>query len=262
MIPRQARKTIPLAKARDVLLGLRVEEPSDIDPEAIAFIKGANVQEEPLEGMDGYIVREGDNAIITVNSNLTYPSQKRFVIAHELGHFLLHPNARQFDAVDVAQATNWSEAQAVEEYEANLFAAELLLPNFMFAKRLVGVDPSLDFIENLSAVFQTTLTSTAVQFVLNTKEECFLVSSSNRRREWFMCSSNRSFTLLDDPVIHGHSCTAEVNAKKLKSRDSKIDAGFWLDGFRYNHKAQITEDSRYFPILHKALTLLWIHDEI
>jgi hypothetical protein len=85
--------------------------------------------------------RSGDNrekieedAIITVNSNLTYPGQKRFVIAHELGHFFLHPNARQFDAVDAAQATNWSEGQAVEEYEANLFAAELLMPYFMFAE--------------------------------------------------------------------------------------------------------------------------------
>jgi Zn-dependent peptidase ImmA (M78 family) len=258
----QARKTIPLAKARDLLLELRLEEPSEIDTEAIAFMKGANVQEEPLEGMDGYIVREGDSAIITVNSNLTYPGQKRFVIAHELGHFFLHPNARQFDAVDAAQATNWSEGQAVEEYEANLFAAELLMPYFMFAKRLIGVDPSLDFIEQLSADFQTTLTSTAVQFVLNTKEECFLVSSSNRRRAWFICSPSRSFTLLDDLVIHGHSCAAEVGPRKLKSRDSKIDAGFWLEGFKYNHKARITEDSRYFPTLNKTLTLLWIHDEI
>ena len=82
------------------------------------------------------------------------------------------------------------------------------------------------------------------------------------RREWFICSPSRSFALLDDLVIHGHSCAAEVGPRKLKSRDSKIDAGFWLEGFRYNHKAQITEDSRYFPTLNKTLTLLWIHDEI
>lgn len=261
MIP-QARKAIPLAKARELLAELHLEEPSEIDPEAIAFKKGANVQEEPLEGMDGNIVREGDRAIITVNSRLNYPRQKRFVIAHELGHFFLHPHARQFDTVDTAQATNWSEGQSVEEYEANLFAAELLMPNFMFAPRLKGAYPSMDFIEKLSAEFQTTLTSTAAQFVLNTQEECFLVSSSNRRRQWFICSQNRSFQLLNDTLIHGHSCAAEVNAGRLKSRDSKIDAGFWLDGFRYNHKAQITEDSRYFPQLDKTLSLLWLHEAI
>ena len=261
MIP-QARKAIPLAKARELLSELQLEEPSEIDPEAIAFQKGANVQEEPLEGMDGNIVREGDKAIITVNSNLKYPRQKRFVIAHELGHFFLHPNARQFDAVDAEQAANWSEGQAVEEYEANLFAAELLMPTYMFAPRIAKAEPSFDFIEKLSTEFQTTLTSTAVQFVLNTKEECFLVSSANRQRQWFICSPTRSFRLLEDTLIHGHSCAAEVNASKPRARDSKIEARFWLEEFRHDHKAYITEDSRFFPALNKTLTLLWINEAI
>jgi len=257
-----ARSVIPLAKAREVLAELQIEEPLEIDPEAIAFSKGANVQEEPLDGMDGNIVREGDHAVITVNSKLTYDRQKRFVIAHELGHFFLHPQARQFDAVDAAQTTNFSETQSTEEYEANLFAAELLMPKFLFAPRLKGVEPSFDFIEELADDFQTTLTSTAVQFVLNTQEECFLISSSKRRRQWFISSPTRSFLLLNDTLIHGHSCAAEVNAVKKNSRDSKIEARFWLDGFQHDHKAYLTEDSRFFPKLDRTLTLLWIHEEI
>lgn len=119
----------------------------------------------------------------------------------------------------------------------------------------------MDFIEKLGADFRTTLTSTAVQLGLNTKEECFLISSSHRQRQWFICSQNRSFQLLSDSLIHGHSCAAEVNAGKLKSRDT-VDAGFWLDDFKYNHKVQITEDSRYSPQLDKTLTLLWLHEVI
>ena len=256
-----ARKAISVAKAREVLQELRIEAPSEINPEEIAIQKGAYVQEAPLDGMDGNIVREGNRAVITVNSRLSYPHQKRYVIAHEIGHFLLHPHALQ-DAVDAKQSTEWSENQATEEYEANLFAAELLMPTNMFAPKTKGVIPSLDLIERLSAEFQTTLTATAVQFVLNTDEECFLISSANRQRLWFIASRNRSFSLLEDGYIHGHSCAYEVGPEKLKSHCSTIEAACWLEGFRGNHKAYITEDARYFRQLKKTLSLLWIHDVI
>jgi hypothetical protein len=85
-----------------------------------------------------------------------------------------HPNARQFDAVDAKQSSDWSENQATEEYEANLFAAELLImPTQMFAPKTNGVTPSFDLIEQLSTEFQTTLTATAVQFVLNCRGRGF-----------------------------------------------------------------------------------------
>lgn len=256
------RQTIPLAKAREILKALEIEEPDEIDPAAIAFQYDAAVQEEPLDGMDGNIVRDGNKAVITVNSRIAYPGQKRFVIAHELGHFFLHPHARQVDTVDAQQTSDWSETQEVEEYEANLFAAELLMPQAIFAPKTKGVEPSFALIEKLCTEFNTTFTSTAVQFVLNTDEECVLISSANRQRAWFIRSRNFSFQLLSDPYIHGHSCAKEVGPNRKTSRSKQIEAGFWFEGFRHDHKAYITEDARYFSQLGKTLSLLWVHDVI
>ncbi len=86
-------------------------------------------------------LRRRDAAIITVNSALSYEGQKRFVIAHELGHFFLHPDTRQVETVVAEQIANWSEHQETEEYEANLFAAEFLMPRSLFSLRIKGKEP-------------------------------------------------------------------------------------------------------------------------
>jgi len=258
----QARKTIAALKARELLKELNILEPDEIEVDLIAAYKNAPVRYEPLKGMDGRIVREGDAAIITVNSAITYEGQKRFVIAHELGHFFLHPKTRQLESVNQEQTTNWSDRQEIEEYEANLFAAELLMPSDMLGQMIKGQQPSFDLIDSLQKDFRTTLTATAVQFVLNTKEECAIVASSGRQRLWFILSPGFSFFMQADSYIHGLSCATEVGPNKRAARSSKVEADYWLEGYRGQHKAYITEDARYFPALNRSLSLLWIHDMI
>ena len=261
-MPSSQRKAIAVAKADDLLGELQIQEPGEIDIERIAIFKGAEVRYAPLHGMDGCLVRKNDAAIITVRHSLRYQGQKRFVIGHELGHFFLHPETRQIETVDDKQTNNWSEKQETEEYEANLFAAELLMPKRFIKARIVGQEPSFELIKRLAEEFQTTLTATAAQFVLTTTEECVLVSSANRRRLWFIPSRGFEFRMLEDDYVHGHSCAAEVNESKRSSRCAEIEAGYWLDGFRGDHKSFLTEDALYFPTLRRSLSLLWIHEAI
>jgi Zn-dependent peptidase ImmA (M78 family) len=258
----QPRKVIAATKARELLNELQILEPDEIDVERIALFKDVEVRYEPLQGMDGRIVRDGNAGVITVNSKIDFEGQKRFVIAHELGHYFLHPHTRQVESVSQDQTNIWSDQQDVEEYEANIFAAELLMPSSLLAPRIKGKVPSFDLIESLQKDFKTTLTATAVQFVLNSKEECAIVSCSKRQRLWFILSPGFDFHMLDDTYIHGCSCAAEVGPNKKRSRSSQIEAGYWLEGFRGNHKAYLTEDARYFSRLNRSLSLLWIHDAI
>jgi Zn-dependent peptidase ImmA (M78 family) len=256
------RKAIAVARARELLNELHIREPSEIDIERIALFKNVLVRYEPLHGMDGRIVREGNAAIVTINNALKFDGQKRFVIAHELAHFFLHPKTRQIETIDAEQINNWSEKQEIEEYEANLFAAELLMPEFLFAPRIKGKKPSFDLVESLIEEFHTTFTATAVQYVFNTTEECAIVSSAQRQRLWFILSHGFSFQMLEESDIHGCSCAAEVSANKRSCKSSQIEAGYWLEGFRGDHKSCITEDARFFPTLKRSLSLLWIHDAI
>jgi Zn-dependent peptidase ImmA (M78 family) len=256
------RKAIAVATADQLLKELQIQEPLEIDIERMAIFKGADVRYAALRGMDGCLVRRGDSAVITVRSSLPYERQKRFVVGHELGHFFLHPNTRQIETVDKEQAADWSERQEAEEYEANLFAAEVLLPKQLVSERVSGKEPSFELIKGLAEEFRTTLTATAVQFVRTTTEECVLISSANRQRLWFIPSRGFSFTILEDSYIHGHSCAAEVNESKRSSRCAEIEAGYWLEGFRGDQKSFVTEDALYFPTLRRALSLIWIHEAI
>ena len=89
-----------------------------------------------------------------------------------------------------------------------------------------------------------------------------LISTENRHRLWFIPSKGFSFSLLEDDYVHGHSCTAEVNDSKRQARASDIEASYWLEGFRGDHKSYLTEDAIYFPALRRTLTLIWIHEAI
>jgi Zn-dependent peptidase ImmA (M78 family) len=104
----------------------------------------ASVIEHPLDpDVSGVLAPiESGKWVILINS--THPeTRKRFSIAHELGHLLLHgyktPHAdRAFRFRDVHS----SEGNVAEEIQANQFAAELLMPRDQIL-RLVGAH-SLD----------------------------------------------------------------------------------------------------------------------
>lgn len=103
-----------------------------VDVKAIAQMKGALVVEEPIEKADfsGFLYRtSGSPPIIGVNSKHSL-SRKRFTIAHELGHMLLHPtNGVHVDeAVIQMRDSRASEGTDEQEIESNRFAAELLMP--------------------------------------------------------------------------------------------------------------------------------------
>jgi Zn-dependent peptidase ImmA (M78 family) len=99
----------------------------------IAKTLGVDVRLEPGEDdLSGFLYRDRqrNRAIIGVNAD-HHPNRQNFTAAHELGHFLLH----EFDDVHVdRQFKVWlrsetsSQGTDDEEKEANLFAAEFLMP--------------------------------------------------------------------------------------------------------------------------------------
>ncbi|MBO6816186.1 MAG: ImmA/IrrE family metallo-endopeptidase [Rhizobiaceae bacterium] len=86
---------------------------------------------------------EEDTFIIRVNRHESRPRQ-RFTLAHEIGHFLLHKDKIGNGIVD--DALYRSRLSNSLEYEANRFAADLLMPKAEIDKILdtaVGSDDAL-----------------------------------------------------------------------------------------------------------------------
>lgn len=104
-----------------------------VDVDGLAKRVGARIVPETLDPeVSGVLYRRPDGVVIAVNSDHA-PTRRRFTVAHELGHLLLH-QGRPLIVDHVVRARinlrdhRSSLATEREEIDANQFAASLLMP--------------------------------------------------------------------------------------------------------------------------------------
>jgi Zn-dependent peptidase ImmA (M78 family) len=118
------------------------------------------------DDLSGFLVREKKDqrrSIIGANKS-HHPHRQRFTIAHELGHFLLHEGETvHLDQYRQAFTINLRNSQSAkgednDEREANLFAAELLMPAKFLLHDLQGRNLDLlgdtPFLERLARKYK------------------------------------------------------------------------------------------------------------
>ena len=118
--------------AKDLLAKFDIEEPPVPVRRLARSGCGVRIVQVPGNGadIDGFLYREGSKVVIGVNRDQA-AVRRRFTIAHELGHLLLHEHSqvhvdRGF-RVRLRSGVS-SEGTDRDEMEANRFAAELLMP--------------------------------------------------------------------------------------------------------------------------------------
>lgn len=149
-------------KAKEILDLIGYEDISDISMEDLMCGFDIIYKEENLHNSDGKIVRGKSRTLIKVDSAIISIQRKRFVATHELGHHFLHKKLELHN--DNAKTLNWFkiEKQAqrgVQEYEANDFASELLMPENAFREFINKKPFSPQLIKDISQRFRTSLTS-------------------------------------------------------------------------------------------------------
>lgn len=97
-----------------------------LDVAGVARLLGIKTIEEPMDDdVSGFLERRADGWYAGVNS-YHHPVRKRFTLAHEIGHFVLHRNEQQtFKDRTFARRANDPTAM---ERQADAFAASLLMP--------------------------------------------------------------------------------------------------------------------------------------
>lgn len=160
-----------------------IDDPTEFPLELIVFGRGATLIEKPLNNSEGRIVFGDKKTIITINSDIEFKGKKRFVIAHELGHFEMH---RDLIAIhNDTDATLEFFKNGYQETEANEFASELLMPENLFKLECKGKKFSPDLLRSLSERFQTSITSVAYKyFELGDHPICLFYSYNNQVKYW------------------------------------------------------------------------------
>ena len=133
--PEDAGESFPIPteelerKAGDLLQEAGMAQ-APVPVDQVAQYLGIQVDEADLgEECSGMLVRDEESAVIGVNVK-HHEHRKRFTIAHEIAHFVLHGGEAYIDEpphIDFRAADSGSGTQQ-EEKEANQFAAALLMP--------------------------------------------------------------------------------------------------------------------------------------
>lgn len=113
-------------------MGLPVDPAIDIE-EIINASEELELVRKDLGINDAYIRRIGQNKFeIAVNSR-HHPNRQKFSMAHEYAHYLLH-RSRINDLGDGERILHRNSIKNSIEYQANKFAAELLMPKHLVKK--------------------------------------------------------------------------------------------------------------------------------
>lgn len=135
------RRAFVEARALRHDLGLTPDQPAEPFEIAAGLDKKVKIVQVPVgehDPVEGAFLRREGRAFILVNSS-KWGRRQRFTVAHELGHFVLL--ADDVELVDTADQLDLAKANNADKREANLFAAELLMPEAGVRPLIAGLGP-------------------------------------------------------------------------------------------------------------------------
>jgi Zn-dependent peptidase ImmA (M78 family) len=244
--------------ASKLLERLGIDRPEDIDVDAIAYVCGAVVLREKLHGSAARILGIGDKAFITIDSE-SPGARQRFSTAHELGHWMIDRGTLSgFECTEKSFVGGWSPDDP--ERRANRFAADLLMPEPMFAPAAEGREITFETVRTLCEQFRTSLTATAIRLVESGSFPSILVCSNSKGIKWKVRDRDlpEAIQLRETPGRYTNAAELLSGCKSVQN-PINVQASDWF-AHRRSKYYEIHEDSLLVGGEY-VLTLLWWKNE-
>lgn len=252
-----ANKSSAILSAREIIKSLKIEDPSEIDIEAIAMERGAIVKEDYLHGAEGRLLILKSYGLITVKKDIPELGKKRFIIAHELGHFELHRLKIPIINCSDSDFSEWMQNKP-QEVEANYFAAELIMPENIFIKKTKGKQLNKKLLDMLCNDFQTSLTATSIRFVILNKEYA-LICSENSLIKWFVIGDRFPYKLNVKGKLHPYSIASNYfKNKKVEHSFLSIPSETWIDDYMVKTRIEVMEMAVPLPTYNQVLSFIYV----
>lgn len=239
-----------------------------INPEEICRKKGIQYSHETElpPGCWGALVRENGNFVILVSASCPTVGHRRFSASHELGHYHLEGHL----AALLSSGTHYSSPphKATEplELEANVFAAELLMPKPLISPIMDGADIGLASVRVIANRCETSLTSAAIRYVELTPDPVAIIVSHEGTIEFSSVSSSlwsypgvaRRKPQRGDDLVRGTAAyrlarsPAKVRSVAEDSDTASLD--FWFPGCEPG--GELVEESVGLGRYGRVLTVL------
>lgn len=224
----------------------------------VSLVKGA-----VLPGFEGALVRAPESKKgwgILYNDGITSEGRINFTLAHEFGHYLIHrhahPNGFRCGERDVVR---WDSAYGQLEHEANVFAANMLMPLDDFRKQVASnVRVDLDMISHCAERYRVSLIAATLRWLSYRNMRAVLVVSRDGFIDWAR-SSERAlktgafFRTSQGPIeIPARSLVARQNMIVDNRNGEMLPAGVW---FPYEEVREMTIFSEQYRFAISLLLL-------
>jgi uncharacterized protein DUF955 len=186
--------------------------------------------------------------------------RKRFSLGHEIGHWHHHRGRVLF--CGAKEIGNPAHDALNPEYQADQFASDLILPNYLFRPRITKLKKiTLAAVREIGDEFQASLTATLIKLVTSDCFPVLIVCHDRTRRRWFRRAPMVPGWWFPRDDLDADSFAFEMLFKGTSESafPRKVGADAWFE-FRNCDRYEVQEQSFLLPN-DEVLTLLILPKE-
>ena len=246
------------SKARELHRTYCITGPEDLaDLEAIANAECIIIEEAYLANCQGKIRYEQDCGLIKISSAIREPGARRFVIAHEMGHFFSE-SSRLNNCSSRYLTPVRSNPQ--NENNANAFAVEFLMRREWYEAFVKDKDPGIDTIREAAEYFAVSLSAAAIRYAQAGNFPIAAIMAHRGRVSWSAISESFPYQFIGKSCqVNGSSeAYAFFRGEEVDTSPHTVLADSWfLNDRNFRRCHFLTEQCLPMPNYKSILTVLW-----
>jgi len=242
-----SEKVMPIAQANSIskMLSMVLGDarfPVDVEALAVEYSRQRfpdspidKVIGEAVDGFQGMLKANKDRTkwLILYNSAVTSLGRKRFTIAHEFGHYLLHRHASSAFHCGADDIETGHQNKFDVEADADKFASYLLMPYDDFRRQVDGQAICFDLLGHCADRYGVSLTAAALHWIEIADKRAVLVASRDDYLLW--AKSNKAafksgtfFATRKNTIEVPQDALAHSNQNSGSSQSQNIRAQVWF----------------------------------
>ncbi len=234
-----------------------------VDLDQLAGQLSLTIVEVESKSFEGALLRSSRtlSGRILVRKGIRELGRRRFTIAHEIGHYILHRNQQIPCSSGVIES--WKEGQPTPEREADTFASELLLPTNEVTQCVSKRWPSMEVVADVADHFGSSLMAAGRKFCDVASQACAIVWSSQRQIRWFHGSPTFAhFIGVGKEIDFDSIAYRAYEGKPLPSEMEEVPAEAWIKSSWLRQDAVVFEQTVPMPSYDGCLSLIWVRRPI